>query len=117
MRAQHILLLLALGVASSALGYALGYVFFSEKLVDWVSGTGTGDWERGVIGNVGLQACCGSPLVVMLGSVFATLAILVDRLAKVPHAVRNAVVAALGFVSGFVVYFPLQFLLLFADAF
>jgi len=117
MRAQHVLLLLGVGVTSAILGYVLGYALSSEWLIELIAGSGSGEWERSVVGDLGLQAFCAGPLLLVLGSVFPVLAVLLDRLVKVAAFVRCLIVAAFSFIAAFVAYFPFQVLLLVAAAF
>jgi hypothetical protein len=109
--------MIAVGVASAVLGYALAYALFAEPLVGLFAGSGSGEWERGVIGDWGLHALCAGPLLIGLGSTFAAFAVLLDRLVKVPLPVRFVVIAVLALVAAFVAYFPIQVLLLVGAAF
>jgi hypothetical protein len=117
MNTRQIILLLVLGVVSASLGYALAHVLFAEGLIRLFAGSGTGEWERGVVSNWATHALCSGPLLVALGSVFAVLVTLLDKLVKVSNALRLVLVAALAAVAAFVAYLPLQVLMLLADAF
>jgi hypothetical protein len=116
-KAQQVLLWLAVGVISAVMGYTLGYLIFGRWFADLFAGSGSGQWEQSVVGDLGLHAFCAGPLLVLLGSVLATLAMLLQRVVKVSVAIRRVVLAALALVGGFVSYFPLQVLLLMGAAF
>ncbi len=52
MKAHNFLQLLAVGLFSSILGYALAYSPFSDMLINALAGTGSGEWERSIIGDI-----------------------------------------------------------------
>jgi hypothetical protein len=117
MRPQHLFILVAVGVISAILGYSLGFGLAAESIVSFFAGSGSGEWERGVVGEIAIQAICAGPLLVALGAVLGTLAAVLDRLLKSSIALRSLIVILLAFVGGFVLYFPFQVLLLVAAAF
>jgi hypothetical protein len=117
MRAQSVLLLLGVGVVSAILGYALAYAVSSEWLIDLFAGSGGGEWERGVVANGWLHACCAGPMLLALGSLLASLVVLLGRVVKVNTTVRCLILAAFTFIAAFVAFFPIQVLLLVGAAF
>jgi len=117
MQAKQVLRLILVGIVSTIVGYFLGYFLFSNTLIDVFAGRGTGEWERGVIGDIGMQLCCGAPLPVWVGFALAVLTILIDRFIKIPSTTRIVIVAIIGLVSGFISYFPWQIILLMGAAF
>ena len=117
MKARQVLLYLGVGGVSAILGYALAYGVSSQWLIRFFAGSGSGEWERGVVEDVWLHGCCSGPMLLALGAVFATLAVLSDRVVKINTTVRCAVVAALSFIAAFVAFFPMQVLLLLGAAF
>jgi hypothetical protein len=117
MKTKQILLLIGVGIIAAFAGYALAYAIFSEWLVNWVAGSGSGEWERGVFQDIYVQACCAGPILLVLGAILATIAAgLLQRAVKISTLVRYAIVAALAFITGFVTYFPFQFLLIMSAA-
>jgi len=117
MRAQQVLFFLGVAVVSATLGYALAYAISSEWLIDFFAGSGSGEWERGVVENGWLHGCCSGPLLLVLGASFATLAVLSARVVKMSIAARSILLAALAFIAAFGAFFPLQVFLLMGAAF
>lgn len=116
MRPQIALALFAVGMISAILGYSLGFAISHEAFIDFFAGSSSGEWERGVVDDIAIHAICAGPLLAALGAVLATLAALLDRIVKVPIALRGLILAALALVGGFVFYFPFQVLLLVSAA-
>jgi hypothetical protein len=117
MKAQQVLLFLGVAVVSAILGYAFAYAISSEWLIHFFAGSGSGEWERGVVENGWLHGCCSGPMLLVLCAAFATLAVLSDRVVKMNITARCIILAALTFIAAFVAFFPMQVLLLMGAAF
>jgi len=117
MKASQVLLLIALGAGTCLVGYFLAHVLFAERLITLFASGGTDEFARGIVGDVYFQLFCGAPFPILVGLIVAAIAVLVDQVIKIPAGVRLAIVLTVSFGSGFMGYFPYQFLMLLASAF
>ena len=117
MKASQVLLLIALGAGTCLVGYFLAHVLFAERLIALFSSGATDEFARGVVGDVFVQLLCGAPFPVIVGLIVAAMSILSDRVIKISSGLRLAIVLTVSFASGFMGYFPYQFLMLLASAF
>ena len=116
MSIRQILPLMAFGAGACLAGYFLAHVLFAERLIT-LMGAGSEEFARGIVGDVLVQLVCGAPFPLIVGAVVAGLAILVDHFIRIAPALRLPLVFIVAFVSGFLGYFPYQFVMLLGSAF
>ncbi|HLC05474.1 MAG TPA: hypothetical protein VJK02_20750 [Anaerolineales bacterium] len=116
MKVTQAIALIALGAGACLAGYFLAHALFAERIITLL-GPGTEEFARGIIGDVLFQVVCGAPFPLIVGAVVAGLVILVDQFIRIPPAMRLPLVFIVAFVSGFLGYFPYQFVMLLGSAF
>ncbi|HLC04844.1 MAG TPA: hypothetical protein VJK02_17550 [Anaerolineales bacterium] len=116
MNARQSVPLIALGAGACLAGYFLAHILFAERLITLL-GAGSEELARGIIGDVLFQLVCGAPFPLIVGAVVAGLAILVDHFIRISPGLRLAIVFIVSYVSGFLGYFPYQFVMVLGSAF
>jgi len=124
LRAKEFLQLLVVGAIFLSIGYVVAHIFFADKLIalfakspDPISAAENAKWAAGVIKNIGIQLICGFSWVIPFALVISGSLILLRKLIGIGRGVLMTIVATVGLVLGFVVYFPIQFLYLLLAAF
>ena len=116
MKVTQTLALVVFGAGACLAGYFLAFILFAERLIT-LMGAGSEEFARGILGDALFQLLCGAPFPLIVGAVVAGLVILVDHFIHIPPALRVPLVFIVAFASGFLGYFPYQFVMLLGSAF